>query len=43
MQIVKATSVVGLSVPEGMGTAITWDPDLLVPGEASHNSRHSAP
>jgi hypothetical protein len=39
----KPTSIVGLSVPESVGTAITWDPDILVSGEASHNPRHSSP
>ena len=43
VRIFKAHFHVDLSVPESVGTAITWDPDILVSGEASHNPRHSSP
>jgi hypothetical protein len=41
--IAQATSVAGPSVPESIGTAVTWDPNLLVPGETSDDPGQSAP
>jgi hypothetical protein len=41
VQTVQVTSIVGRSVPESIGTAITWD--VLVPGEATRDPRQSVP
>ena len=43
VHITQATSIVSPPAPESIRTATTWDPDLLVPDEASDYPRQSAP
>ena len=43
VHMTHATSLTGHSIPESTGALITRDSDLLVPSEASHDPRQSAP